>query len=429
MKLKTPIKNIPEDTLGKILYGTNEHLKIETATGINQYSVNFEGVVNFVVRQAKESQARAILRWANSFMDRVVCSECKGSRLKEEALYFKINKKNISELANMDISELAVWFEDLHTHLNKKQLTIAREALKEINNKLSFLIDVGLNYLTLNRSAKTLSGGEAQRIRLATQIGSKLVGVLYILDEPSIGLHQRDNDRLINSLKKLRDSGNSVIVVEHDKEIMIEADHILDIGPGAGILGGKVVAEGNINTISKNGSVTAAYLLGTDEIPVPKKRRKGNGKKLKLNGATGHNLQNVDVQFPLNKFICVTGVSGSGKSSLINQTLYPLLNNYYFHADRPSLPFKSIKGLEHLDKVIEINQSPIGRTPRSNPATYTKVFSDIRNLYALLPEAKIRGYKAGRFSFNTAGGRCETCKGGGLRAIEMNFLPGCICYM
>ncbi|NND78222.1 MAG: excinuclease ABC subunit UvrA [Flavobacteriales bacterium] len=423
LKLKTPIKDIPEDTLSKILHGTNEHLKIETATGINQYSVNFEGVVNFVVRQAKESQTKSILKWANSFMDKVQCPDCKGSRLKDEALYFKINAKNISELANMDISELAVWFQDVHKHLNKKQLTIAREALKEINNKLSFLMDVGLNYLTLNRSAKTLSGGEAQRIRLATQIGSKLVGVLYILDEPSIGLHQRDNERLINSLKKLRDSGNSVIVVEHDKEIMFEADHILDIGPGAGVLGGKVVAEGNIKNITKNGSVTSAYLTGKDEITVPTERRKGNGKKLRLTGASGHNLRNVDVEFPLGKFICITGVSGSGKSSLINQTLYPLLNNYYFHADRPSLPHKKVKGLDHLDKVIEINQSPIGRTPRSNPATYTKVFSDIRNLYALLPEAKIRGYKAGRFSFNTAGGRCETCKGGGLRSIEMNFLP------
>ncbi|MEM7163516.1 MAG: excinuclease ABC subunit UvrA [Bacteroidota bacterium] len=423
LTIKTPIKDIPEDTLNKILYGTDEHLKIETATGINQYSVNYEGVVNFIVRQAQESQTQSILKWANSFMDKVTCPTCNGSRLKEEALYFKINDKNISELAQMDISELAEWFKALPDNLNEKQMIIAREALKEINNKLSFLLDVGLNYLTLNRTAKTLSGGEAQRIRLATQIGSKLVGVLYILDEPSIGLHQRDNDRLIQSLKKLRDSGNSVIVVEHDKEIMIEADHILDIGPGAGALGGHVVAEGSFKKISANGSVTAAYLNGKQEIAVPKIRRKGNGKKLKLTGATGHNLKDVSVEFPLGKFICVTGVSGSGKSSLINQTLYPILNNYYFHADRMTLNYKKIAGLDHLDKVIEINQSPIGRTPRSNPATYTKVFSDIRNLFAKIPEAQIRGYKAGRFSFNTAGGRCETCKGGGMRSIEMNFLP------
>ncbi len=423
LTIKSPIKDIPEDILNKILYGTDEHLKIETATGINQYSVNYEGVVNFIVRQAQESQTQSILKWANSFMDKVSCPTCKGSRLKEEALYFKIHEKNISELASMDISELADWFKELPKHLNEKQSIIAREALKEISNKLTFLLDVGLNYLTLNRTAKTLSGGEAQRIRLATQIGSKLVGVLYILDEPSIGLHQRDNDRLIQSLKKLRDSGNSVIVVEHDKEIMIEADHILDIGPGAGALGGKIVAEGNFESISSNSSVTADYLSGKQEIAIPKKRRKGNGLKLKLTGAEGHNLKNVDVEFPLGKFICVTGVSGSGKSSLVNQTLYPLLNNHYYHADRPSLKHKKLKGLENLDKVIEINQSPIGRTPRSNPATYTKVFSDIRSLFALLPEAKIRGYKAGRFSFNTTGGRCETCKGGGLRTIEMNFLP------
>lgn len=423
LNIRTPINKIPEDVVDKILYGTSDYLKIETSTGINQYSVNFEGVVNFVVRQAKESQTRSILKWANSFMNKIECPECHGTRLKKEALYYKIHEKNISDLANMDISDLTKWFQTVDDHLSEKQMIIAREPLKEINNKLTFLMDVGLNYLTLNRSAKTLSGGEAQRIRLATQIGSKLVGVLYILDEPSIGLHQRDNKRLINSLKQLRDSGNSVIVVEHDKEIMIEADHILDIGPGAGSHGGKIVSEGSPDYLTSGGSVTAKYLLGEQEIEIPEKRRKGNGKKLTLKGATGHNLKEVDLSLPLGKFICITGVSGSGKSSLINQTLYPILNNHYFHADRSTLPYKSIKGLDNLDKVIEIDQSPIGRTPRSNPATYTGVFTDIRNLYAQLPEAKIRGYKPGRFSFNTAGGRCENCKGAGLRTIEMNFLP------
>ena len=418
-KLTDPIKDIDEDVINKIMYGFEEVLEID---GTNR-NYSFEGVATYLERQYKDAPSKATRRWVETFMNKKTCDRCEGTRLKKEADYFKINDKNIGELAEMDLAALAEWFSDLDRHLSDKQKKIATEVLKEINNRLSFLLDVGLHYLTLNRSSKSLSGGEAQRIRLATQIGSELVNVLYILDEPSIGLHQRDNVRLINSLKKLRDSGNSVIVVEHDKEMMEESDFIVDIGPRAGVHGGEIVQAGEYKSLKSEGSSTAAYLKGEKKIEVPDKRRKGSGKKLKLIGASGHNLKNVDVSFPLGTFICVTGVSGSGKSSLINQTLYPILNQYIYKGVKRPLPFKDIKGLEHIDKVIDIDQSPIGRTPRSNPATYTGLFTDIRALFANVNEAKIRGYKPGRFSFNVKGGRCETCKGGGVRVIEMNFLP------
>ncbi len=356
-------------------------------------------------------------------MNRKTCTTCHGTRLRIDATYFKLNDTDISTLAGMDIASLASWFNDLEDNLSERQKVILRESLKEVRARLQFLLDVGLEYLTLNRSARTISGGEAQRIRLATQIGSKLVGVLYILDEPSIGLHQRDNHKLIDSLKQLRDAGNTVIVVEHDKDMMLESDHLIDIGPGAGKHGGNVVAEGPPKEHLSSSSVTARYLSGALKIETPKKRRKGNGNKLVLKGATGHNLQNVTLTLPLGTFIGVTGVSGSGKSSLINQTLYPILHNHFYEETRKAIPYDKIKGLEHLDKVIEIDQSPIGRTPRSNPATYTGIFSEIRNLFTRLPEALVRGYKPGRFSFNVSGGRCETCKGAGVRVIEMNFLP------
>ena len=356
-------------------------------------------------------------------MNKMPCPECAGSRLKKEALYFKINNKNIHELASMGMNDLAKWFDGTDAKMSERQLAIATEPLKEVKNRLSFLLNVGLEYLTLNRSARTLSGGEAQRIRLATQIGAQLVGVLYILDEPSIGLHQRDNHKLINSLKALRDAGNSVIVVEHDRDMMLESDHLIDIGPGAGVHGGRVVAQGSPKQHLAQDSVTSKFLRGDVSIEVPKKRRKGSGLNLVLEGASGHNLKNVDLKIPLGKFICITGVSGSGKSSLISHTLFPILNNHFYDAVKKPLAYKKIKGLEHLDKVIEIDQSPIGRTPRSNPSTYTGIFTDIRALYSNSPEAKVRGYQPGRFSFNIAGGRCETCKGGGVRSIEMNFLP------
>ena len=356
-------------------------------------------------------------------MDKIKCPSCGGSRLKKEVLYFKINNKNIAELAALDINELALWFKALPNQLSTKQNTIAKEIIKEIRTRLQFLLDVGLDYLALNRSSKSLSGGEAQRIRLATQIGSELVGVLYILDEPSIGLHQRDNQKLIQSLMALRDVGNSVIVVEHDKDMIEQADHIIDIGPKAGKFGGEIISQGKPVHLQKADTITAQYLRKVKTIAIPKKRRKGNGKTLELKGCTGNNLKNVSIKIPLGKMVGITGVSGSGKSSLINETLYPILNNYYFNGVKEPLAYKSIKGLEHLDKVIDINQSPIGRTPRSNPATYTGVFGEIRSLFAKIPEAMIRGYKPGRFSFNVSGGRCETCKGGGLRLIEMNFLP------
>lgn len=421
--LNTPLKDIDDELIDKLLNGTNETLKIDSATGSSEYNVNFEGIINFISRQADENASRPIQRWASSFMNQISCPTCDGARLRQEALFFKLDEKNIAEISTWGINKFDIWINSLEKKLNKTQLRIATEIIKEIKNRSGFLMDVGLDYLSLDRSAKTLSGGEAQRIRLATQIGSKLVGVLYILDEPSIGLHQRDNNKLIDSLRSLRDIGNSVIVVEHDKDMILAADHLIDIGPFAGVHGGKIVGEGKVKEVMKSGSLTADYLSGKKKIEIPKKRRKGNGKKLTLSGATGNNLKNVSASFPLGTFTCVTGVSGSGKSTLINQTLYPILNAHVYKGVKKPLAYKSIKGLENIDKVIEIDQSPIGRTPRSNPATYTGVFTDIRNLYAQLPESKIRGYKAGRFSFNTAGGRCETCKGAGVKTIEMNFLP------
>jgi excinuclease ABC subunit A len=387
------------------------------------YVINFEGIANFIESQYKNADSTSIKRWARKYMDKIKCPTCEGSRLKKESLYFKINAKNIAELSQMDVVDLVAWFKELPQYLSESQKIIAKEILKEISTRLQFLLDVGLDYLTINRSSKSLSGGEAQRIRLATQIGSQLVGVLYILDEPSIGLHQRDNEKLIKSLITLRDVGNSIIVVEHDKDMIEQADHVIDIGPKAGKYGGEIISQGTPKELLNSSTVTADYLSGLKEIEVPKTRRAGNGKFLELKGCNGNNLKNVSIKLPLAKMIGITGVSGSGKSTLINETLYPILNNYYFNGVMEPMPYKSIKGLEHLDKVIDINQSPIGRTPRSNPATYTGVFGEIRALFAKIPEAMIRGYKLGRFSFNVVGGRCETCKGGGLRVIEMNFLP------
>lgn len=424
-QLTDPISKIPKEALDIILNGGNEKFEIASKTmGITRnYEIDFEGILNFIENQYKSSDSTSIKRWAKDYMDEINCESCNGNRLKKEALYFKINNKNISELAQLDISELADWFSNLEEKLSEKQLKIASEILKEIRTRIQFLLDVGLDYLALDRSSKSLSGGEAQRIRLATQIGSQLVGVLYILDEPSIGLHQRDNAKLIKSLINLRDVGNSVIVVEHDKDMIEHADFVLDIGPGAGVHGGEIVSEGTFEELKTHNTLTADYLNGTKEIEVPKKRRKGNGKTITLKGATGNNLKNINVDFPLGKLICVTGVSGSGKSTLINETLYPILNKHIYRGVKKPMPYKSISGLEHIDKVIDIDQSPIGRTPRSNPATYTGVFSEIRSLYAKTSEASIRGYKPGRFSFNVKGGRCETCQGGGVRVIEMNFLP------
>jgi len=424
-KLTDAYKDIPEEAKQIILYGGNDKFSVESKTlGVTRdYKIDFEGVANFIENQYNTAESRSLKRWAKDYMDKVECPVCQGSRLKKESLYFKINNKNIAELANTDIVDLADWFDNLNDHLSEIQLKIAEEVVKEIKSRLQFLLDVGLDYLALNRSSKSLSGGEAQRIRLATQIGSQLVGVLYILDEPSIGLHQRDNEKLINSLISLRDIGNSVIVVEHDKDMIERADYVIDIGPKAGKHGGEIISIGNPDELKSHNTLTADYLNGTKTIEVPTKRRKGNGKFLELKGCTGNNLKNVSVKLPLAKMIGVTGVSGSGKSTLINETLYPILNAYYFNGVKRPMPYKSIKGLEHIDKVIDINQSPIGRTPRSNPATYTGTFSEIRALFAKIPEAMIRGYKAGRFSFNVKGGRCETCKGGGLRVIEMNFLP------
>lgn len=424
-KLTDPIRNIDEIALNTILYGTSDSIKVtESINGKNtSYNFNFEGLSNFISRQFEENQTKQFAKWAQQFMNKVECPTCKGSRLKESSLHFKIDGYNIGDVAKWDIKQLSEWFKDLETKLSDRKKIIAKEILKEINSRINFLLDIGLTYLTLNRSASTLSGGEAQRIRLATQIGSQLVGVLYILDEPSIGLHQRDNNRLIDSLSKLRDSGNSIIVVEHDKDIMLAADHIIDIGPYAGKHGGKIVNQGSPKEILKGKSITAQYLSGQLAIETPKNRRRGNGKKIALRGAKGNNLKNLNVDFPLGKFICVTGVSGSGKSSLIDSTLYPILNAHIYRGKKKPLDYSSIKGLEYIDKIIEIDQSPIGRTPRSNPATYTGVFSDIRALFTNLPEAKIRGYKAGRFSFNVKGGRCETCQGAGVKTIEMNFLP------
>lgn len=424
-KLTDPISKIPEEAIEVILNGGNESFEVDSKTlGIKRnYKIEYEGISNFIESQYNEANSAPIKRWAKEFMDKVVCPTCEGSRLQKASLYFKFDDKNIADLATMDIVDLAEFFSKVDKKLTKNQLKIAEEVIKEIKTRLQFLLNVGLDYLSLNRSSKSLSGGEAQRIRLATQIGSQLVGVLYILDEPSIGLHQRDNERLIASLEALRDIGNSVIVVEHDKDMIERADHVIDIGPKAGKHGGQIISEGKPEDLKNYNTLTADYITGKREISIPKKRRKGNGKKIKLTGCTGNNLKNVSVEFPLGQMIGVTGVSGSGKSTLINETLYPILNAYYFNGVKKPMPYKKITGLEHIDKVIDINQSPIGRTPRSNPATYTGVFGEIRALFAKTQEAAIRGYKPGRFSFNVTGGRCETCQGGGLRVIEMNFLP------
>ena len=423
--LMDPISSISAEAKEIILHGGKEKFTVNSKElGIKRsYSIDFEGIASFIETTYRNSDSTSLKRWAMDYMDLVNCSSCNGTRLQKEALNFKLNGKNIAELANMDILEIKAWFDDLPNHISEKQQQIASEIIKEISTRLQFLVDVGLTYLSLNRSSKSLSGGEAQRIRLATQIGSQLVGVLYILDEPSIGLHQRDNEKLIKSLVQLRDIGNSIIVVEHDKDMIEQADHVIDIGPHAGRFGGQIISEGPPVELNKHNTLTADYLSGKKEIAVPKTRREGNGKTLSLKGATGNNLKNVSIDIPLGKMVVVTGVSGSGKSTLINETLYPILNAYYFNGVKVPMPYKSIEGLDHLDKVIDINQSPIGRTPRSNPATYTGVFSEIRNLFAMTPEAMIRGYKPGRFSFNVKGGRCETCRGGGLRVIEMNFLP------
>ncbi len=424
-KLTDAINEIPKEALEVILNGGKETFKIQSKTaGVTRnYEIDFEGITSFIESQYKNTDSSSIKRWAKGFMDEVTCSVCEGKRLKKEALHFKITDKNISDLTNLDVSELAKWFSNIEEQFSEKQLQIASEILKEIRTRIQFLLDVGLDYLTLDRTSKSLSGGEAQRIRLATQIGSQLVGVLYILDEPSIGLHQRDNQKLIDSLIKLRDVGNSVLVVEHDEDMIKNADYVLDIGPGAGIHGGEIVSKGSFDDLKKDATLTADYLSKRKTIEVPKKRREGNGNSIKLFGASGNNLKNVTVEFPLGKMICVSGVSGSGKSTLINGTLYPILNAHIYRGVKEPMPYKKIEGLEHIDKVIDIDQSPIGRTPRSNPATYTGVFGEIRSLFAKTPEAAIRGYKPGRFSFNVKGGRCETCQGGGLRVIEMNFLP------
>ncbi|WLD24952.1 excinuclease ABC subunit UvrA [Flavobacterium dauae] len=424
-KLTDAIKDIPAEALDVILNGGKESFSVASKIlGITKdYKIDFEGISNFIKNQFNDAPTAAIKRWASDFMDEITCPECNGSRLRKESLYFKINNFNIADLSTMDLDQLSDWFGNLNNHLSSKQQVIAGEVVKEIATRLSFLLDVGLNYLTLNRSSKTLSGGEAQRIRLATQIGSQLVGVLYILDEPSIGLHQRDNEKLITSLKQLRDVGNSVLVVEHDKDMIEEADYVIDIGPKAGLNGGQIISAGTPTELLKENTITAQYLNGNLNIPIPTERRKGNGKTLKLFGAKGNNLKNVTVEFPLGTLICVSGVSGSGKSTLINETLYPILNEHFFNAVKVPQPYDKIEGLENIDKVIGIDQSPIGRTPRSNPATYTEVFSEIRTLFTKTPEASIRGYKPGRFSFNVKGGRCETCEGSGLRTIEMGFLP------
>ena len=424
-KITDAIETIPQEAMDMILYGGNEKFSVVSKVmGITKdYKIDFEGISNFIKNQYDNSDSASIKRWAKEFMDENDCPECEGTRLRKESLYFKLNGKNIGELVQMDIAELSEWFADLDNHLSEKQKVIAVEVVKEITARLQFLLDVGLNYLSLNRSSKSLSGGEAQRIRLATQIGSQLVGVLYILDEPSIGLHQRDNERLIKSLESLRDIGNSVIVVEHDKDMIERADYVIDIGPKAGRFGGQIISKGTPKELLKENTITAQYLNGKMKIEVPKTRREGNGKSIKLSGATGNNLKNVSIEIPLGKLVCVTGVSGSGKSTLINETLYPILNAHFFNAVKKPQPYKKIEGLEHIDKVINIDQSPIGRTPRSNPATYTDVFSEIRSLYTQTPEAMIRGYKPGRFSFNVKSGRCETCEGSGVRTIEMSFLP------
>lgn len=424
-QLTDPISAIPAEAMELIMQGGKEKFSVASKTlGVTkEYKIDFEGISNFIKNQHDESGSSSIKRWAAAFMDEVPCPDCQGSRLKKEALHFKLLEKNIAELSSLDIIDLSNWFEDLQAQLTPKQQAIASEVVKEIKDRLRFLVNVGLDYLALNRSSKSLSGGEAQRIRLATQIGSQLVGVLYILDEPSIGLHQRDNAKLIHSLAQLRDIGNSVLVVEHDKDMIERADYVIDIGPKAGKFGGEIISKGTPKELLKEDTLTANYLNGKLSIPIPSQRRTGNGKEIVLSGAQGNNLKNVTLKIPLGVLVCVTGVSGSGKSSLINGTLYPILNAHFFNGVGIPMPYKSITGLEHIDKVIDIDQSPIGRTPRSNPATYTEVFSEIRNLFTLTSESMIRGYKAGRFSFNVAGGRCETCEGSGVRTIEMNFLP------
>ncbi len=423
--LNTPIKDIPAKAIDVILQGSNETVQVKKEyLGItSSYSLTFEGVLNYITNFNKEEASQTSKKWAESFMNKHVCPECKGTRLQKQSLYFKIDGKNITELAQMDLSVLKVWLNDIESRLSEKQQFIAREILREIRTRLDFMLEVGIDYVNLNRPAKTLSGGESQRIRLATQIGSRLTGVMYILDEPSIGLHQRDNHKLLESLMELRDIGNSVIVVEHDKDTILAADHVIDIGPGAGRLGGIVVAQGKPENILNTNTLTSQYLSGKKVIPYSKTRRNGKGKSIVLRGVMGNNLKNVDIEFPLGKFVCITGVSGSGKSTLINDTLYPILSHHFYHSLKEPLPYDSIEGIDFIDKIIEIDQAPIGRTPRSNPATYTKVFDEIRKLYGMLPESKVRGYKAGRFSFNVTGGRCETCKGAGVQTIEMNFLP------
>lgn len=422
--INTPLSELPEEALDDIMNGTDERLNIKTETlSTNNYFLTYDGLVKYIEFQQDESAGSKAQKWAGQFYSRCVCPECGGARLNKEALHFFINGKNIAQLASMDISELRDWLGDLHNHMEPKKWKIADEIVKEILSRLNFMLDVGLDYVSLNRSSASLSGGESQRIRLATQIGSQLVNVLYILDEPSIGLHQRDSERLIASLKKLRDEGNTVIVVEHDKDTMLNADYIVDIGPKAGRRGGNVVFAGTPKQMLKESTLTADYLSGLKKIEIPKVRRSGNGDVIRLRGCNGHNLKNVDVDFPLGTFICVTGVSGSGKSSLVNGTLQPIISQKLYRSLIEPLPYKSIEGLEHIDKVVTVDQSPLGRTPRSNPATYTGVFTDIRNLFVNLPESKIRGYKPGRFSFNAKGGRCEVCNGNGYKTVEMNFLP------
>ncbi len=419
------IENLSEEALEILLNGSPEPLKLKNTPLGNSanYMISFEGIINYIKSQNANRTSKKAQQWVEQFVENKQCPKCKGMRLKKESLHYRIHDKNISELAELDLQSLGEWLAELPKHLTEKQKQIATELLKEITTRLSFLLDVGLYYLNLNRASASLSGGEAQRIRLATQIGSQLVNVLYILDEPSIGLHQRDNSKLINSLHQLRDKGNSVIVVEHDQEMMEKSDYIIDMGERAGIHGGKVVAQGTYKEVLKQNTLTTQYLNGKKSIEISKERRKGNGKFLKLHNCTGNNLKNVSVEIPLGKLVCVTGVSGSGKSTLINETLHPILSHHFYRAVTSPLPYEKIEGIEHINKVIQVNQTPIGRTPRSNPATYTNIFGDIRNLFAQLPEAKIRGYKAGRFSFNVKGGRCETCQGAGLKTIEMNFLP------
>ena len=422
--LDTPLGELPEEALNDILNGTNERLSLRTETlSTSNYFLTFDGLVKYIEMQQDDTATSAAQKWAGQFFSRATCPECGGARLNREALHFRLHDKTIAQLAAMDISELRDWIQDLHNHVSDTQWEIAREIVKEIDSRLTFLIEVGLDYMSLNRNSASLSGGESQRIRLATQIGSRLVNVLYILDEPSIGLHQRDNQRLLDALKTLRDDGNTILVVEHDKEMMLQADYVIDIGPLAGRKGGNVVFCGTPQQLLKQHTLTADYLNGTRSIAVPERRREGNGKALRLTGCCGNNLEDVDVTFPLGTFICVTGVSGSGKSTLVNATLQPILSQRLYRSHTAPMPYGTVSGLEYIDKVVTVDQAPLGRTPRSNAATYTGVFTDIRNLFVNLPEAKIRAYKPGRFSFNTSGGRCEKCNGNGYKAVEMNFLP------